>query len=216
MKIALIGASGYVGSQILTELLSRHHQVSAFVRSPEKLSPQPALSIQKLDIFEEKELAQALAGHDVVISSFNTFNDGLPERFAASLQVKGTESLLSATKSAGIHRVLMVGGAGVLEIAPHKQLVDTAQFPKEYKNMALAMREVLGVLSKEHQLDWVFVAPSALLVPGERTGQFRLGLNQLLVNEKGESKISTQDFAVAMVNELEEPKHHQQRFTVGY
>jgi len=212
MKIVLIGATGFVGSSILTEALNRGHQVTALCRHPEKLPQHDKLTVLKMNIFDQDKLSRIIINHDAVISAFNAFKD----TDAVKLQLEGARSIINATKSANIKRLLMVGGAGSLYVSPEQQLVDTAQFPKEYKSMALSMRETLAMLKTETNLDWTFLSPSALLQPGERSGKFRLGKDQLLVNEKGESRISIQDYAVAMIDELENPQHMQQRFTVGY
>ena len=124
--------------------------------------------------------------------------------------------MIGAVKKAGVKRLLVVGGAGSLEVSPGVQLVDTPDFPEAYKPEALAGRDFLNVLRGERELDWTFLSPSALFVPGERTGKFRLGTDRLLVDAKGESKISMEDYAIALVDELETPRHSRQRFTVGY
>jgi len=216
MKIALIGATGYVGSSILIEALDRGHEVTAIVRHPEKISPHKNLTIKKGDVFNDKELIQIIIGHDAVISAFNPFQPSIATADGYQAQINGTESLIGTIKKAGVKRLLMVGGAGSLEVAPGALLVDTPEFPKEWKDMALAMGKVLSILKNETELSWTFLSPSALLQPGTRTGKFKLGKDQLISNENGESKISTQDYAVAMIDELENPKHANQRFTVGY
>jgi putative NADH-flavin reductase len=203
MKIALIGATGNVGSKILAELLDRGHDVTGIVRHPEKLQPHPRLIGKRGDINDEDALAQLLSGHDAVISSV---------RFLSS----DPHILLRAVKGAGVERVLVVGGAGSLEVAPGVQLVDDPKFPKEYRGEALAGREFLNVLREEQELDWTFLSPSALFLPGERTGKFRLGMDQLLKDANGQSMISHEDFAIALIDELEQPSHSHQRFTVGY
>jgi putative NADH-flavin reductase len=203
MKVALIGASGNVGSRILTELLSRGHEVTGIVRHPEKLSPRDSLIAKQGDVNGEDGLSALLTGHDAVVSSV---------RF----QSANPRSLIGAVKKAGVERLFVVGGAGSLEVAPGVQLVDTPDFPAEYKPEALAGRDFLNVLRDERELDWTFISPSALFVPGERTGKFRLGTDQLLVGANGESKISFEDYAIALVDELEKPRHSRRRFTVGY
>ena len=203
MKIALIGATGNVGSKILAELLGRGHDVTGIVRHPEKLQSHPKLTGKRGDITDEVPLAQLLSGHDAVISSV---------RFLSS----DPHILLRAVKRAGVKRLLVVGGAGSLEVAPGVQLVDEPKFPQEHRNEALAGREFLNVLREEQELDWTFLSPSALFVPGERTGKFRLGTDQLLVDASGRSKISHEDYAIALIDELEVPRHSRQRFTVGY
>jgi len=203
MKVALIGASGNVGSSILAELLSRGHEVTGIVRHPEKLPVREGLTAKRGDVNDEAGLARLLAGHDAVIS-------------AVRFQSANPQSLIDAVKRAGVKRLLVVGGAGSLEVAPNVQLVDTPDFPEEYKPEALAGRDFLNVLRGERELDWTFLSPSALFVPGERTGKFRLGMDRLLVGANGESKISMEDYAIALADELETPRHSRQRFTVGY
>jgi putative NADH-flavin reductase len=203
MKIALIGATGNVGSKILAELLDRGHDITGIVRHPEKLQPHPKLIGKRGDINDEVALAQLLSGHDAVISSV---------RFLSS----DPHILLRAVKGAGVERLLVVGGAGSLEVAPGVQFVDDPKFPKEYKGEALAGREFLDVLREEQELDWTFLSPSALFLPGERTGKFQLGTDQLLKDANGQSTISHEDFAIALIDELEAPRHSRQRFTVGY
>ena len=213
MKIALIGATGFVGSAILKEALDRGHEVTAIVRHPEKLQPHPKLHPQKGDIYNADEVARLVADHDVVISAFNP---GWTNPDIYNQQVKGTETIIKSVKKAGVKRVLWVGGAGGLEVKPGVQLVDTPEFPKDWKQGSLATREALNLLRKESGLDWSYLSPSADLSPGQRTGKFRLGTDQLLKDANGQSRISVEDYAVAMINEVERPTHVRQRFTVGY
>lgn len=213
MKIALIGATGFVGSAILQEALSRGHDVTAMVRNPEKLKPHAKLRPQKGDAYDADEVARLVAGHDAVISAFNP---GWGDPNIYHLQVKGTKSIIDGVKKAGLTRLLFVGGAGSLEVRPGVQALDLPGFPAEYKQGALATREALNLLRKESGLEWSFLSPSADLAPGQRTGQFRLGTDQMLSDANGQSRISTQDYAVAMIDEVERPAHIRQRFTVGY
>ena len=213
MKIALIGATGFVGSAILKEALDRGHEVTAIVRHPEKLQPHAKLHPQKGDIYREDEVARLVAGHDAVISAFNP---GWSDPDIYNHQVKGTEAIIKGVKKAGVKRVLWVGGAGGLEIKSGVQSVDTPEFPKDWKQGSLATREALNLLRKESSLDWSYLSPSADLSPGQRTGKFRLGKDQLLTDANGKSHISTQDYAMAMIDEAVTPTHIRQRFTVGY
>jgi hypothetical protein len=213
MKIALIGATGFVGSAILQEALQRGHEVTAVVRHPEKLAPHARLRPQKGDVYNADDVARLVEGHEAVISAFNP-GWGNPDIY--NLQVKGTQAIINGLKKAGIKRLLFVGGAGSLEVKPGVQAVDLPGFPAEYKQGALATREALNMLRKESGLDWSFLSPSADLAPGQRTGKFRLGTDQMLSDANGKSRISTQDYAVAMIDEVEKPKHIRQRFTVGY
>jgi len=213
MKIALIGATGFVGSAILKEALQRGHDVTAIVRHPEKVKPHPKLRPHKADIQKVDEVTLSVAGHDAVISAFNP---GWSNPDIYNQQVKGTRTIIDGVKKAGVKRLLFVGGAGSLEVKPGVQSVDLPEFPAEYKQGALATREALNLLHNEPSLDWSFLSPSADLFPGQRTGEFRLGTDQLLADAQGESRISVEDYAMAMIDEVEKPKYIRRRFTVGY
>ena len=213
MKIALLGVSGFVGSAILKEALGRGHEVTAIVRDPEKLQPHANLRPQKGDVYTADDVACLVAGHDAVISAFNP-GWGNPDIY--NLQVKGAQAIIDGVKRAGVKRLLFVGGAGSLEVKPGIQALDLPDFPAEYKQGALATREALNMLRRESDLEWSFLSPSADLSPGPRTGKFRLGKDQMLVDTNGTSRISTEDYAMAMIDEVEHPTHVQQRFTVGY
>ena len=222
MKVALIGATGFVGSKILAEALERGHHVTAIVRNPEKhpetLAPRPNLTVKKADALETDELARLLAGHDAVISSFN------PGRGVAGAEVydafvKGHRSIIAAVKKSGVKRFLGVGGAASLKTPDGIEYLDSPTFPKEYepyKPGIRGTRELYYLLKQEPDFDWIFLAPSSQIAPGQRTGKFRVGKDHLLYDEKGASKISLEDYALAMIDELEHPKHHRERFTVGY
>lgn len=214
MKIALIGAAGYVGKEILKESLMRGHEVTAIQRHPEKLAAQTRLTVKKGDVFHS-ELNTLISGHDVLISSYNGFH-GVSVKEGYKSQILGAEAMIDAVKKAAVPRLLIVGGAGSLFVAPNVRLVDTPEFPAEWKEMALAMAEVLDLVKQEKELNWTFLSPSAMLEPGERTNKFRLGENNLLRDVDGKSRISTQDYAVAMLDEVEKPAHARRRFTVGY
>jgi putative NADH-flavin reductase len=203
MKIALVGATGNVGSRLLAELLRRGHIVTALVRNTERVPAHAGVTAKRVDVSDKAELIAALAGHDAVIS-------------AVPFMGSDPRLLIEAVKAAKVARYLVVGGAGSLEIAPGQRLVDAPAFPAQYRQEALAGAAFLDALRAEPELDWTFLSPSALFVPGDRTAKFRLGGNQLLVDEKGNSAISFEDFAVAMSDELERPAHSRQRFTVGY
>jgi hypothetical protein len=203
MKIAHIGATGNVGSRIVAEALRRGHEVTAIARHPDKLQPQPKLSTRRGDVNNQADLTKLISGHDAVISS-------------VKFQLINPHILIAAVKQAKLKRLLVVGGAGSLEVAPGVQLVDTPNFPEAYKAEALGGRDFLNVLRAEQDLEWTFLFPSAEFTPGQRTGKFRLGKDRLLTLPNGESKISMEDFAIAMIDELEAPKHVRERFTVGY
>ncbi len=203
MNVALIGITGRVGSRILAELLQRGHSVTGIARESAKASPAPRLVIKTADATDAAQLAPLLKGHDAVISA---------ARFATS----DPRALIAAVKQAGMVRLLVVGGAGSLEVAAGKALVDTPDFPEAYKLEANAGRAFLDVLRAEKDLDWAFASPSAEFAPGARTGSFRIGGDRLLVDASGKSRISMEDYAIAFVDELETPKHTRRRFTVGY
>ncbi|NSX85962.1 NAD(P)-dependent oxidoreductase [Agrobacterium tumefaciens] len=201
-KIALIGASGNAGSRILKELSDRGHQVTAIARNPEKIASLPNVVAKKGDVFDQAGLSELLKGHDAVISSVH---------FTAS----DPATLIEAVRASGVQRYLVVGGAGSLEIAPGQRVVDLPDFPAAYKAEATKGAEFLDRLKQEKQLDWTFLSPSAEFVPGERTGKFRIGKDNLLSNDEG-SRISFEDYAIALVDEIEKPQHSRQRFTIGY
>ncbi len=206
MQIAILGATGRVGSRIADEALRRGHTVTAIARRAGTLTDRPGLKRLDADITDPANIARlapALAGHDALVSAV---------RFAEA----GPEPLLKLARQAGVQRVAVVGGAGSLYVAPGVQLVDTAGFPEAYKAEALAGRDFLNALQAERELDWTFLSPSALLEPGERTGSYRAGKDELLTDANGKSWISMEDFAVALVDELERHAHSRERFTVGY
>jgi len=212
MNIALIGATGYVGSAILQEALARGHAITALVKHPEKVPAQAGLRALASDVLAGDELAAQLEGHDAVISAFS----GHAHADVLGYYVKGMAAIVAATKRAGVARLLVVGGAGGLEVAPGLQLLDTPGFPAEWKATAEGARQALDLLRQEEELDWTVLAPSAHLEPGARTGVFRLGADSLLVDADGNSRISLADYAMAMIDELERPAHVRARFTVGY
>ena len=203
MKIAVIGASGNVGARIVAELARRGHAITAIARLPEKIVSQPNVTAKRGDIADQGSLTQLLVGHDVAVSSV---------RFVDSDPAK----LIGAAGDSKVGRYLVVGGAGSLEVAPGVRLVTTPGFPAAYKPEAEKGAAFLDLLRNEKQLNWTFLCPSALFVPGERTGKFRLGTDQLLTAADGKSWISYEDFAVALADEIERPAHIRQRFTVGY
>jgi uncharacterized protein len=203
MKIALVGATGNIGSKVLAELVSRGHAVTAIARNPEKAPASAKVSVKKGDATDAAALAKLLEGHDAVVSS-------LP--FAPGLSANVTE----AVKHSGVKRFVMVGGAGSLEVAPGKMLKDTLTLPDAVKKIIEEGSASLDRLRGEQKLDWTFFSPAAEIGPGQRTGKFRLGGDRLLTAPDGKSKISYDDYAIALVDELEHPKHIKQRFTIAY
>lgn len=203
MKVVILGISGRAGSRLGHELLQRGHQVTGIARDVSNVPAQSGLTLASADVGDVERLVPLLKGHDAVIST---------TRFVGSDAV----SLIGAVKAAGVPRLLVVGGAGSLEVAPGVALIDTPEFPAAYKDEASAGRDFLDVLRGETALDWTFLSPSALFEPGQRTGRFRIGTDSLLVDADDNSAISMEDYAIALVDELEQPKHSRQRFTVGY
>lgn len=202
MKIAVLGATGMAGSRIVTEALARGHQVTAIARKVEALADQPGLTKVAADV-SGPDLAPHLRGHDAVVSALH-------------FQTLSEPALVAALKAAGVRRLLVVGGAGSLEVAPGVMLIDTPEFPEVWKPFARPGVEFLLALRGEQELEWTFISPSALFEPGARTGVFRIGAEQLLVGADGRSAISAEDYAVALLDELEKPAHVRARMTVGY
>ncbi|MET8982762.1 NAD(P)-dependent oxidoreductase [Streptomyces sp. NPDC004539] len=216
MKILLIGATGMIGSRVAAEALSRGHEVTAATRSglADALSARPALTVLALDASVSGKVAQAAAGHDVVISAVSPPRDGSDP--AAPLLATYT-SLVTGLRDAGVRRLVVVGGAGSLRTASGRDRVDTPDFPEMYKAESLAQREVLRLFRDQvTDLDWTYVSPADEIAPGERTGTFRIGGDDLLTAEDGTSFISAEDYAVALVDEAEKSTAIRRRITVAY
>ncbi|TWI96697.1 hypothetical protein JN11_03809 [Mucilaginibacter frigoritolerans] len=212
MKIAVFGASGRIGSRIVTEALNRGHNVTAIVRHPEDYKNERShLRVAKGDLFNTQDVEAAAFDHDAVVCAYNYTNGATPSSI-----VEIATPLLNGLKQAHVKRLIIVGGAGSLEVSPGLQLVDTPNFPVEYKPAALAHREALKVYKQEKQIEWTYVSPAAEIAPEERRGSFRTGTNQLIKDENGRSFISMEDFAVAIIDEIMNPQHIRERFTVGY
>ena len=214
-KIALIGASGFVGSALLNESLQRGHQVTAIVRHPEKITlVHPNLIVMQGDVMSVDTVEKLVRGADVVISAYNP---GWTNPNIAADTTGTYKSIVEGVKRAGISRLLIVGGAGSLIAASGERVMDTGEIPESYMPAVEALGGVLYDLQKEEtQLDWAFFCPAGNIAPGERTGQFRLGEDELIVDEHGQSAISVEDYALAMLDEVENPAHHRERFTIGY
>ncbi|AQU85054.1 MAG: NAD(P)-dependent oxidoreductase [Halomonas sp.] len=201
-QIALVGASGNAGARILKELSDRGHQVTAIARHPEKIAELPGSRAVKGDVDDKAALTEALKGHDAVIS-------------AVPFSTSDAATLIGAVQASGVKRYLVVGGAGSLLVASGERVIDQPDFPDEYKPEASKGVVFLEKLHQVDDLEWTFLSPSAEFEPGERTGVFRLGKDELLVSDQG-SRISFEDYAIALVDELEHPQHIRERFTVGY
>jgi len=216
MKVVLYGATGMIGSRILKELLARGHKVTAVVRDPSKLPPQPNLSIEKGDMLDADRIAKLAWGAEVLVSSYGPpSGPNGPDPAQANLLVDAVRALVAGARRAGAPRIIMVGGAGSLEISPGLQIVDAPTFPEAYKPIALAHRDAFYELRKT-DLNWTYFSPAMMIQPGERTGKFRLGRHSLISDDKGNSSISAEDYAVALVDEVEQGRHTKQRFTIGY
>ncbi|MGF6128385.1 putative NADH-flavin reductase [Pseudomonas frederiksbergensis] len=202
-KIAIIGATGRAGSQVLEEALSRGHSVTAIARDTSKIGQRAGVVSKNVDALDAEALQAAVAGHDVVIS-------------AAHFSTLPASAVIGPVKKAGVKRLLVVGGAGSLLLPNGGRVIDSEGFPEEYKAEAGAGAVFLENLRKEQELDWTFVSPSAEFVEGERTGKFRIGKDDLLVSAEGRSWITFADYAIALLDEVETPKHSRQRFAVGY
>ncbi|MCK6186926.1 NAD(P)-dependent oxidoreductase [Pseudomonas sp. EYE_354] len=202
-KIAIIGATGRAGSQLLEEALRRGHSVVAIARNTDTLAARPGVTVKRVDALDAEALQQAISGSDVVIS-------------AAHFATLPASAVIGPVKKAAVKRLLVVGGAGSLLLPDGGRVIDSAGFPEAYKVEASAGAAFLDALRQEKELDWTFLSPSALFDGTQRTGQFRLGQDDLLVSSDGTSSISFADYAIAMLDEVETPKHSRQRFTVGY
>jgi len=198
-----------IGSRILDELVRRGHAVTAVARHPEKIKPATGVTAVQGDLSDAGGVAALTKGADVAVSAYS------PPQTDPSMLVVAVRSLVTGLREAGVRRVIVVGGAGSLEVAPGVQLVDAPSFPAAWKGIALAHRDVLPVL-RQANLDWTYFSPAALIEPGQRTGNFRLGGTRLVANDRGESRISAEDYAVALVDELEQPRHLRQQFTAAY
>lgn len=215
MKIAIIGATGFVGSKLVNEAIDRNLEVTAIARNVDKISQSKVNKIA-VDVNNHEALSKALNGHDVVISAFNAGweNPNIYDDF-----LKGSKAIQQAVKQSGVKRMIVVGGAGSLYLNDTQQLVDTPDFPENIKPGATAARDYLAILQQEKELDWVFFSPAIEMHPGittGRTGKYRLGKDNPVFDENKVSKLSPEDVAVVLLDEVEQPKHHQERFTAAY
>ncbi len=209
MKVVLYGASGRAGSRILNELLERGHEVIAVARNADALKQRKTIATANDDLSDASRTAQVIHGADAVISAYAP-----PQNDTGEL-VSVTQRLVEAIASSGVPRFLMVGGAGSLEVSPGLSLTNSGKLPPEWLPIALAHQRALEIL-RASAIDWTSLCPAAYFDPGLRTGRFRLGTDNLIADEKGESRVSMEDYAIAMVDELENPNHRRQRFSVGY
>jgi putative NADH-flavin reductase len=202
MKVAVLGASGHAGSEITKELASRGHEVRAIARNPQRIPSLPRVEAVAGDASDPAALAALIRGSDAVISALH-------------FDVEA-ETLLSALRQAGVGHLLVTGGAASLVTKGGQRLIDAPDFPEEWKVFAMGGIAFLDALRREQAIDWTFFSPPAQIFEGPRLGRFRLGGDELVTDDAGESKISFADYAIAMVDELEQARHSRARFTAGY
>ena len=207
MNVVLYGATGNSGSSILQELVRRGHRVTAVARDTSKL-PATVTAVQD-DLSSVEKIASIIAGADVVISAY------APPPTDSDALLGVTEREIQAVKKAGKARLIVVGGAGLLEVAPGVSLIASGHLPAEYLPIATAHQKALEILKKS-DVNWTYFSPGAFFVPGERTGKFRLGTTGLITDAKGESRISFPDYAIALVDEIEKPAHERGQMSIGY
>lgn len=211
MKVVLYGASGTIGSRVLKELVARGHQVKAVVRDLARVPLQANVTTESGNILNAEEVARTAAGADAVVSAYSPGNGA--EEVGELLDA--THSLIAGLKQARVHRVIMVGGAGTLQVAPGVTLIESGHLPAQWMAIAVAHRDAKEIL-RQSGLEWTSFSPAVFIEPGERTGKFRVGQDDLIVDETGASRISAEDYAIALVDELEKPKYIGKRFTAAY
>lgn len=214
-NVLLIGATGFVGSAVLNELVSRGHKVTTVVRNIEKLAKSDLVNAVKEDVANVDAIAKLAEGKDAIISAYNP---GWTNPDIVTLITENYPKILEAAKKSGVERLLIVGGAGTLFCAPGLRVVDSGAIPEEIMGGVRPLGDFyLNTLMNENDIDWVFFSPAGVFdQEGKKTGNYRLGKDDLIVDAEGNSHISVQDYADAMVNELEKPAHHKERFTIGY
>ena len=214
-NVLLIGATGFVGSAVLNELVSRGHKVTTVVRNIEKLAKSDLVNAVKEDVANVDAIAKLAEGKDAIISAYNP---GWTNPDIATLITENYPKILEAAKKSGVERLLIVGGAGTLFCAPGLRVVDSGAIPEEIMGGVRPLGDFyLNTLMNENDIDWVFFSPAGVFdQEGKKTGNYRLGKDDLIGDAEGNSHISVQDYADAMVNELEKPAHHKERFTIGY
>ncbi|MGE6219639.1 NAD(P)-dependent oxidoreductase [Nubsella zeaxanthinifaciens] len=215
MKVAVIGATGFVGKNLVNELANRGHEVLAIARNADKVAEQSQVNAVSVDVNDQEALAKVLAGTDVVVSAFNPgwTNPNIYAEF-----IKGAEAIQAGVKAAGVPRLIVIGGAGSLYMEG-SQLVDGPGFPAEIKPGATAARDYLNTLKEEEELNWTFFSPAIEMHPGitiGRTGKYRLGLENPVFDENGKCVLSVEDLAIVIADEVESNKHPRQRFTAAY
>ena len=207
MNVVLFGATGKAGSRILKELLARGHQVTAAVRKPTTL---PAgVTVKQDDLSDVDHISKVIAGADAVVSAYGPPPDN------TDLLIGATTRLVDAVRKAGVPRLIVVGGAASLEVAPGVTLLASGHVPPEWLPIATSHAKVLEMI-RASDINWTYFSPAGFFEPGERTGKFRLGKDSLIMDANGQSRISMEDYAIALVDELEKPANERARFTIGY
>jgi hypothetical protein len=208
MNVVVYGATGNSGSEIVKELLARGHKVTGVARKVDSLKDKPGVTAKTDDLSNVDKIAEIIKGADAVVTAYQ------PPADKTDALIDVTKRQIEAVKKVG-GRLVVVGGAGLLEVAPGTTLIKSGYLPAEYLPIATSHEKALGVLQAS-DIDWTYLSPAAYFVPGERTGKFRLGTKELVSDAKGESKISFADYAIAIVDELEKPAHRKGSFSVGY
>jgi putative NADH-flavin reductase len=211
MRLLLYGASGTLGQRIVAEAVDRGHEVTAAARNPDRVQEQPGMRLRQGDILDAESVASFAKGHEAIVSAVGPGHAGDP-----CFLVEAARCLIAAAERGHV-RLVVLGGAGSLEVEPGVQLIATSDFAATWMGVALAHRDALDLYrSAPAGVDWTCVSPAATVELGERTGQYRTGGDQLIVDEQGQSRISAEDLAAAILDEIEQPRHRRQRFTVAY
>ena len=220
MKVVLLAATGRAGRTILNELIRRGHQVTAVARNLEKLPEQLPETVKRVrdDLSDEGRIAEIIKGADAVVSAYGPTSSD--PRYTSDITytdqlVSVTERLIAAVRKAGVPRLIVVGGAGSLEFSPGVTVLNSGHWPKQYVPIATSHTKAFAAL-RASDINWTYFSPPVLIQLGERTGKFRLGGDSLIKDEQGKSHVSFEDYAVALVDELEKPAHERSRFTIGY
>ena len=220
MNIVLLAATGRAGSTILNELVSRGHQVTAVARNLDKLPAQLPDTVKRVrdDLSSVDRIAEIITGADAVVSAYGPPSSD--PRYTSDITytdqlVSVTERLIAAVRKAGAPRLIVVGGAGSLQFSPGVTVLDSGYWPEPYVQIATSHMKAFAAL-RASDINWTYFSPPMLIQPGERTGKFRLGGDDLVKDEQGKSRVSFEDYAIALVDELEKPAHERSRFTIGY
>ena len=211
MRLLLYGATGTLGQRILAEALDRGHEVTTAARNPDRVQELPGVTLRQGDVLDTDSVTSLSRGQEVLLSAVGPGHGGDP-----CFLLEAARSLLAAAERSGV-RLVVIGGAGSLEVEPGLQLVDTSDFAATWMGLARAHRDALDLYrSAPPGVDWSYVSPAATVEPGERTGRYRTGGDRPVVDEQGQSRISAEDLAAAILDEVEQPRHRRQRFTVAY